>query len=30
MRLFIAIQLPYEMKKALVDCMHDLKKQAVE
>ena len=30
MRLFIAIQLPDEMKKALVACMHDLKKQGVE
>ena len=29
MRLFIAIQLSEEMKKALVDCMHDLKKQGV-
>lgn len=30
MRLFIAIQLSDEMKKALVGCMHDLKKQGVE
>ena len=30
MRLFIAIQLSEEMKKALVGCMHDLKKQGVE
>lgn len=30
MRLFIAIQLSPEMKKALVSCMHDLKKQGVE
>lgn len=30
MRLFIAIQLSEEMKKALVACMHDLKKQGVE
>ena len=30
MRLFIAIQLSPEMKKALVGCMHDLKKQGVE
>ena len=30
MRLFIAIQLSEEMKKALVSCMHDLKKQGVE
>ncbi len=30
MRLFIAIQLSDEMKKALVTCMHDLKKQGVE
>lgn len=30
MRLFIAIQLSDEMKKALVACMHDLKKQGVE
>src|SRR5699024_8628115 len=29
MRLFIAIQLSDEMKKALVACMHDLKKQGV-
>ena len=27
MRLFIAIPLSEEMKKALVTCMHDLKKQ---
>lgn len=30
MRLFIAIQLSDEIKKALVACMHDLKKQGVE
>ena len=30
MRLFIAIQLSDEMKKALIICMHDLKKQGVE
>ena len=30
MRLFIAIRLSDEMKKALVTCMHDLKKQVVE
>lgn len=30
MRLFIAIQLSDEMKKSLVACMHDLKKQGVE
>ena len=30
MRLFIAIRLSDEMKKALVTCMHDLKKQGVE
>ena len=30
MRLFIAIPLSEEMKKALVTCMHDLKKQGVE
>lgn len=30
MRLFIAIQLSPKMKKALVSCMHDLKKQGVE
>lgn len=30
MRLFIAIQLSDEMTKALVGCMHDLKKQGVE
>ena len=30
MRLFIAIQLSEEMRKALVTCMHDLKKQGVE
>lgn len=30
MRLFIAIRLSDEMKKALVACMHDLKKQRVE
>lgn len=30
MRLFIAIQLSEEMKKALTACMHDLKKQGVE
>ena len=30
MRLFIAIQLSEEMKRALVACMHDLKKQGVE
>ena len=30
MRLFVAIQLSDEMKKALVACMHDLKKQGVE
>lgn len=30
MRLFIAITLSEEMKKALVSCMHDLKKQGVE
>ena len=30
MRLFIAIQLSDEIKKALVGCMHDLKKQGVE
>ena len=29
-RLFIAISLSEEMKKALVACMHDLKKQGVE
>ena len=30
MRLFIAIPLSAEMQKALVACMHDLKKQGVE
>lgn len=30
MRLFVVIQLSDEMKKALVACMHDLKKQGVE
>mgnify|MGYP005764193263 CR=1 FL=1 len=30
MRLFVAIQISEEMKKALVRCMHDLKKQGVE
>lgn len=30
MRLFIAIPLSDEMKKTLVECMHDLKKQGVE
>ena len=30
MRLFIAIKLSDEMKKALINCMHDLKKQGVE
>ncbi len=30
MRLFIAIRLSDEMKKALVTCMHDLKKQGIE
>ena len=30
MRLFIAIPLSPEMQKALVACMHDLKKQGVE
>lgn len=30
MRLFIAIRLSDEMRKALVTCMHDLKKQGVE
>ena len=30
MRLFIAIQLSEEMKKAIITCMHDLKKQGVE
>ena len=30
MRLLIAIQLSPEMEKALVGCMHDLKKQGVE
>ena len=30
MRLFIAIQLSDEIKKALVGFMHDLKKQGVE
>lgn len=30
MRLFIAISLSEEMKKELVACMHDLKKQGVE
>ena len=30
MRLFIAIRLSDEMCKALVQCMHDLKKQGVE
>ena len=30
MRLFIAIQLSEEKRKALVDCLHDLKKQGVE
>ena len=30
MRLFIAIDLSDEMKKALVGCMHDLKKQGLE
>ena len=30
MRLFIAVQLSDEMKKALLACMHDLKKQGVE
>ena len=30
MRLFIAIRLSDEMKKALVTCMHDLNKQGVE
>lgn len=29
MRLFIAIQLSDQMKKALIHCMHDLKKQGV-
>ena len=29
MRLFIAIDLSDEMKKSLVGCMHDLKKQGV-
>ena len=29
MRLFIAIQLSEEMRKALVDCLHDLTKQGV-
>ena len=30
MRLFIALQLSEEMKKTLVACLHDLKKQGVE
>ena len=30
MRLFIAIRLSDEMKKALINCMHDLKKQGAE
>ncbi len=30
MRLFIAIRLSDEMKKVLIGCMHDLKKQGVE
>lgn len=30
MRLFIAIRLSEEMKKVLVACMHDLKKQGVD
>ena len=30
MRLFIAIPLSTEMQKALVACMHDLKKQGVK
>lgn len=30
MRLFVAIQLSDEMKKALMGCMHDLKKQGVD
>lgn len=30
MRLFIAIRLSDDMQKALVSCMHDLKKQGVE
>ena len=30
MRWFVAIQISEEMKKALVRCMHDLKKQGVE
>ena len=30
MRLFVAILLSPEMQKALVACMHDLKKQGVE
>ena len=30
MRLFVAISLSEEMRKALVGCMHDLKKQGVE
>ena len=30
MRLFIAIRLSDEMRTALVQCMHDLKKQGVE
>ncbi len=30
MRLFIAVQLSDDMKKALLACMHDLKKQGVE
>lgn len=30
MRLFIAIQLSEKMRKALVSCLHDLKKQGVE
>lgn len=30
MRLFVAIALSEEMKKALVNCMHELKKQGVE
>ena len=30
MRLFIAIQLSEKMRKALVSCLHDMKKQGVE
>ena len=30
MRLFVAILLSDEMKKSLVQCMHDLKKQGVQ